>query len=253
MLVDMELNGKIALVTGAGSGLGEAIALAFAEAGATLALLDLTEAAAGATLAAAGAKGMAVAADVTDGAAVRRAVEAVMRQVGPVGIVVNNAGITGLGPPKATHETSAAEWERVMAVNLTGPFLVCQAVLPSMLERGEGVVVNVASAAGVACVDGRTPYVTSKAGLIHLTRNLAVEYAGRGIRANALCPGWMDTPMTRWRLGDPELAGRVRAAIPMGRVAEPGEIAQAALFLASDASRYMTGQALVVDGGWTVP
>jgi NAD(P)-dependent dehydrogenase (short-subunit alcohol dehydrogenase family) len=190
---------------------------------------------------------------VADGAEVRHAVDAVTRQVGPIDVVVNNAGITGLGSPKPTHETTPAEWERVIAVNLTGPFLVCQAVLPSMLERGTGVIVNVASAAGVVTVEGRSPYVTSKAGLIHLTRNLAVEYAGRGIRANALCPGWMDTPMTRWRLGDPELAGRLRASIPMGRVAEPGEIAQAALFLACDASGYMTGQALVMDGGWTVP
>jgi NAD(P)-dependent dehydrogenase (short-subunit alcohol dehydrogenase family) len=249
----MDLTGKVALVTGAGSGLGEAIALAFADAGATLALLDLTEAAARATLEAAGCKGMAVAADVADGAAVRHAVDAVMRQAGPVDIVVNNAGITGLGPPKPAHETTAAEWERVIAVNLTGPFLVCQAVLPSMLERRAGVLVNVASAAGAVSVDGRTPYVTSKAGLIHLTRNLAVEYAGRGIRANALCPGWMDTPMTRWRLGDLDLARRLRAAIPMGRVAQPGEVAQAALFLACSASSYMTGQTLVVDGGWTVP
>jgi NAD(P)-dependent dehydrogenase (short-subunit alcohol dehydrogenase family) len=249
----MELNGKVALVTGAGSGLGEAIARAFARAGATLALLDLNEAAARTTLESAGSKGMTAAVDVADGAAVQRAVEAVMRQVGPVDVVVNNAGITGLGPPKLTHETTAAEWERVVAVNLTGPFLVCRAVLPSMLERGTGVVINVASAAGVVSFDGRSPYVTSKAGLIHLTRNLAVEYAGRGIRANALCPGWMDTPLTRWRLDDPELASRLRATIPMGRVAEPGEIADAALFLACDASRYMTGQTLVLDGGWTVP
>jgi NAD(P)-dependent dehydrogenase (short-subunit alcohol dehydrogenase family) len=249
----MDLSGKVALVTGAGSGLGEAIALAFADAGATLALVDLTEAAARATLEAAECKGMAVAADVADVVAVHDAVAAVMRQFGTVDIVVNNAGITGLGPPKPTHDTAAAEWERVMAVNLTGPFLVCQAVLPSMLERGAGVVVNVASAAGVVSVDGRTPYVTSKAGLIHLTRNLAVEYADQGIRANALCPGWMDTPMTRWRLDDLELARRLRTAIPMGRVAQPGEVAQAALFLACDASSYMTGQTLVVDGGWTVP
>jgi NAD(P)-dependent dehydrogenase (short-subunit alcohol dehydrogenase family) len=249
----MELNGKVALVTGAGSGLGEAIALAFAKAGATLALLDLNEAAARATLESAGSKGMTAAADVADGAAVLGAIEAVMRQVGPVDVVVNNAGITGLGPPKLTHETAVEEWERVVAVNLTGPFLVCRAVLPSMLERGTGVVVNVASAAGVVSVDGRSPYVTSKAGLIHLTRNIAVEYAERGIRANALCPGWMDTPLTRWRLDDPELASRLRATIPMGRAAAPGEIADAALFLACDASRYMTGQTLVLDGGWTVP
>jgi NAD(P)-dependent dehydrogenase (short-subunit alcohol dehydrogenase family) len=249
----MDLSGMVALVTGAGAGLGEAIALAFARAGATLALLDLDQPSARATLETAGSKGIAVAADVADEEQVAHAVGTVEREVGPVDVVVNNAGIGGVGPPKPLHETTPAEWERVLAVNLTGPYRVCRRVLPSMMARRTGVIVNVASAAGVVAFAGRSPYTASKAGLIHLTRNLAVEYAEHGIRANALCPGWMDTGLTHWRLQDPEAATRVVTTIPMGRVAKPAELAEAALFLASDSSRYMTGQILVVDGGWTAP
>jgi NAD(P)-dependent dehydrogenase (short-subunit alcohol dehydrogenase family) len=249
----MDLTGKVTLITGAGGGLGEAIACVFAKAGATLALLDLDEAPARATLEASGGTGTAVAADVSDEAAVPQAIAAAGRDAGPIDIVVNNAGIGGVGGPKPLHETTPAEWERVLAVNLTGPYLVCRAVLPSMIDRGTGVIINVASAAGIVAFAGRSPYVVSKAGLIHLTKNLAVEYAAHGIRANALCPGWMDTPLTHWRLQDPEAAAKVTATIPMGRVATPSELAEAALFLASESSRYMTGQVLVVDGGWTAP
>jgi len=247
----MDLTGRVALITGAGSGLGAAIARSFAGAGATLALLDLEEAPVRATLAAAGAEGAAVTADVTDERAVGAAVGSVERDVGPIDVVVNNAGVAGVGEPKLLHETPAAEWAHVLAVNSSGPYLVCRSVLPSMITRRRGVIVNVASAAGVVAFVGRSPYVASKAALIHLTRNLAVEYAEYGIRANALCPGWMDTPLTRWRLQDPGLAAKVTSAVPMGRVGAPEELAEAALFLASDSSRYMTGTMLVVDGGWT--
>jgi NAD(P)-dependent dehydrogenase (short-subunit alcohol dehydrogenase family) len=247
----MDLSGMVALVTGAGAGLGEAIALAFARAGATLALLDLDQPSARAALETAGSKGIAVAADVADEEQVAQAIDTVEREVGPVDVVVNNAGIGGVGPPKPLHETTPDEWERVLAVNLTGPYRVCRRVLPTMMARRTGVIVNVASAAGVVALAGRSPYTASKAALIHLTRNLAVEYADHGIRANALCPGWMDTGLTRWRLQDPEAAARIVAPVPMGRVAQPAELAEAALFLASDSSRYMTGQILVVDGGWT--
>jgi NAD(P)-dependent dehydrogenase (short-subunit alcohol dehydrogenase family) len=249
----MDLSGRVALVTGAGAGLGEAIAIAFAKAGATLALLDLEEPPARATLEAAGAKGTAVAADVADEEQLAQAIATVENELGPVDVIVNNAGIAGLGGPKPVHETTPAEWERVLAVNLTGPYRVCRRILPSMIARQTGVIVNVASAAGLVTLAGRSPYTASKAALIHLTRNLAVEYAGHGIRANALCPGWMDTGLTHWRLQDPEAAAQVVATVPMGRVAMPAELAEAALFLASDSSRYMTGQMLVVDGGWTAP
>lgn len=247
----MDLTGRVALITGAGSGLGAAIAHSFAQAGATLAVLDLDDAPARATLEAAGAKGTSVAADVSDERAVAAAAGAIEHDVGPIDIVVNNAGVAGTGGPKPLHETPPEEWAHVVGVNLSGPYLVCRSVLPSMIARRRGVIVNVASVAGIVAFAGRSPYVASKAALINLTRNLAVEYAGYGIRANALCPGWMDTPLIHWRLQDPDAAQKMTAMVPMGRVGAPEELAEAALFLASDSSRYMTGQTLVVDGGWT--
>jgi NAD(P)-dependent dehydrogenase (short-subunit alcohol dehydrogenase family) len=246
----MELAGKVALVTGAGSGLGRSIALAFARAGASLALIDIDEGTAQVTLDASGADGAVAAADVALTPGVGQAVEGLADRVGAPDVVVNNAGIAGAGR-RPLHETSIEDWERVLTVNLTGAFLVCRAALPLMLERGAGVIVNVASAAGLVALPGRSGYAASKAGLIHLTRTLAVEYAEAGIRANALCPGYADTPLVAAGLADAERAARLLRMIPMRRVAQPDEIASAALFLASEASAYMTGQTLVVDGGWT--
>lgn len=243
---------RTVLVTGAGAGLGRAIAFGLARSGDRLALLDLDVDAAQATLDESGVKGVAVGADVCDERSVADAVGVVLAQLGPVQVLVNNAGIAGVGAPKPTHETATEEWARVMAVNLLGPFLLCRAVLPGMLEAGSGVIVNVASVAGMIAVPGRSAYVASKAGLVGFTRNLAVEYAPSGIRANALCPGWMETPMTSWRLDDPDFRREVTDRVPMARVAPPEELAGAAAFLASEASSYMTGQTLVVDGGWSV-
>lgn len=246
----MELAGRVALVTGAGSGLGRSIALAFAAAGAALAVVDVDGPAARRTLEMAGGRGDGVPADVADPRAVEEAVAALSDRLGPADIAVNNAGIA---PKRRTplHEMSVDDWERVLAVNLTGAFLVCRAVLPAMVERGSGVIINVASAAGLVALPGRSGYAASKGGLIQLTRTLAAEYAEAGIRANALCPGYIDTPLVREGFADPERAARVTATIPMRRIARPEEIADAALFLASDRSSYMTGQTLVVDGGWT--
>lgn len=246
----MELAGRVALVTGAGSGLGRSIALAFAAAGAALALVDVDEAAARRTLEMAGGRGDGVRADVAEPRAVGEAIAALSDRLGPADIAVNNAGIA----PKRRmplHEMSVDDWERVLAVNLTGAFLVCRAVLPAMVERGFGVIINVASAAGLVALPGRSGYAASKGGLIQLTRTLAAEYADTGIRANALCPGYVDTPLLRQGLADPKRAARLTAMIPMRRIAHTKEIADAALFLASERSSYMTGQTLVVDGGWT--
>jgi gluconate 5-dehydrogenase len=247
----MALQGKRVMITGGASGLGRQIALAYAEAGACLALIDLDTDAVTQTLASCGGDGVAVGADVTDEAELTRAISRIHAEVGDVDVVVNNAGIGGVGPPTPAHTTTRAEWERVLAVNLVAPAMISRAVLPAMMARRSGVIVNVASAVGMIAFANRSPYAASKGGLIQLTRTLAVEYAAHGIRVNALCPGWMETPLTRARLDQPGVDEVIRVQIPMGRVADPREVADAAVFLASDASRYMTGQTLVVDGGWT--
>jgi NAD(P)-dependent dehydrogenase (short-subunit alcohol dehydrogenase family) len=243
---------RTALVTGAGQGLGLEIARRLAAAGVELCLLDRDGATAERALAALGARGLAVQADVTDPDQVAGAVKSATERLAGVDLLVNNAGISGTGPPRPIHETEPEEWAQVLSVNLTGPYLMCRAVLPGMVERGSGIVVNVASAVGVVPLPQRAPYSVSKAALIHLTRCLAAEYSPHGIRANALCPGWIDTPLIRWRLERPELARELLSKVPMGRVASVQEIAAAAVMLASEGSRYMSGAALVVDGGWTV-
>ena len=139
----------------------------------------------------------------------------------------------------------------MIGVNLTGTFLVCRAVLPHMLARGDGIIVNVASVAGLVAFPGRCAYTASKGGVIQLTRSIAADYAARGIRANALCPGMVDTPMTRWRLEDPDLGPQVLARIPQGRVASAGEIADAVALLATGGLPYANGSVIVLDGGWT--
>ncbi len=247
-----DLQGKVVLITGAGSGIGRAMAHAFARQGATLGLLDTSADAVHETLRTSGGEGTPVVADVRDEPSVSEAVAAVEERLGPLDIVVNNAGTGGRDSPKPTHLTPADEWREVFEVNATGPFLVCRSALPSMLERGTGTIVNVASVVGVIALGGRSPYTASKAAVLHFTRNLAVEYGANGIRANALCPGWTRTPMMSWRLEDEAFRERVRTTVPLGRVAEPAEQAEACLFLASSASGYLNGHGLVVDGGWSV-
>lgn len=250
-----DLRGKVVLVTGAGSGIGRAMASAFGRQGALLGLLDAAAEPVQETLRALrdeGADGVAVVGDVRDEPSVDAAVEAVRERLGPVDVVVNNAGTGGRDSPKPTHLTPPEEWREVFEVNVTGPFLVCRATLPGMLDRGSGTIVNVASVVGMIALAGRSPYTASKAAVLHLTRNLAVEYGEHGIRANALCPGWTRTPMMSWRLEEEAFRERVRSTVPLGRVAEPAEQARACLFLASDASSYLNGHGLVVDGGWSI-
>jgi NAD(P)-dependent dehydrogenase (short-subunit alcohol dehydrogenase family) len=180
---------------------------------------------------------------------VARAVKEVLGEFGRVDVLVNNAGITGSPEATVCHETPVEEWDRVLAVNVRGPFLCTRAVLPAMLRQGSGHVITIASVAGLVAFPGRCAYTTSKGAAVQFTKSLAVDYAAAGIRANAVCPGMVDTPMTQWRLDDPELRARVEAGIPLGRVARPEEIADAVSLLASDRLAYMTGHTLVVDGG----
>ena len=247
-----DIEGAIALVTGAAGGIGRCISARLAAAGVALALVDLDGDAAERLLAELGAMGVAVAADLSTPEDVTAAASQAEERLGPVDILVNNAGISGVGPPKPTVDTPLEEWEKTLAVNVTAPFLFCQAVLPGMIERGRGRVVNVASMAGILCLPGRVSYAASKAALISLTKTLAVEAGASGVRINAVCPGWVDTPFIAARMAQPELRAQAEAMVPVGRVATPDEVADVVAFLLSAASRYMTGAAVIVDGGMSL-
>ena len=250
--MSFEIDGSVALVTGAAGGIGRCISARLAAAGAALALVDIDRDGAEALLAELGAKGVAVAADLSAPEDVGAAVAAAEKQLGPLDILVNNAGISGVGPPKATVDTPLEEWEKTLAINVTAPFLFCQAVVPGMVARGRGSIVNIASMAGILCLPGRVSYAASKAALISLTKTLAVECGPSGVRLNAVCPGWVDTPFIAARLAQPELKAQAEAMVPIGRVATPDEIADVVLFLLSPAARYMTGAAVAVDGGMSL-
>ncbi|MGD9528601.1 SDR family NAD(P)-dependent oxidoreductase [Pseudonocardia sp.] len=242
------MAGRIALVTGGASGIGRASCARLRKDGYRLAVLDLDGEAAASV---AGADGLGLAADVGDEASVAAAVERVVAELGRIDLLFNNAGITGSPAATRCHETPVEEWDRVLATNLRGPFLLSHAVLPVMLRQGGGHVINLVSIAGMVASLGRCAYSASKGGALMLTKSIAADYAADGIRCNAVCPGWVHTPMTAWRLDDPELGPRATRTIPMGRVARPEEIAEAVAMLAAESLTYVTGLALVVDGGLT--
>jgi NAD(P)-dependent dehydrogenase (short-subunit alcohol dehydrogenase family) len=235
----------VALVTGAASGIGRACVERLVAGGTAVAAVDLDAARMD------DLDALALAADVTDDGAVQDAVARAEAELGPLDAVVNVAGITGSEDATDCLTTPVEEWRRVIDVNLTGPFLVCRAALAGMLARGAGSIVNVASAAGLVAFPGRCAYSASKGGVVQLTRSLAADYAALGIRANAVCPGMVDTPMTSWRLEDPKLRAAILAKIPAGRVATAAEVAEAVALLAGDGMPYMNGAMLVLDGAWT--
>jgi NAD(P)-dependent dehydrogenase (short-subunit alcohol dehydrogenase family) len=233
----------VAIVTGGSSGIGLATVRRLRAAEFRVAVLDVGDVTESADL--------ALRADVTSPADVNRAMDEILDTFGRIDVLVNNAGITGSARATVCHETPVEEWDRVMAVNVRGPFLCTRAVLPTMLRQGSGHVITVASAAALIAFPGRSAYTASKGAALQFTRSLAVDYAASGIRANAVCPGMVETPMTQWRLDVPELRAQVEAKIPMGRVAKPEEIAETVAVLASDQLTYVNGLAFVVDGGWT--
>ena len=238
----------VAVITGGGSGIGRATCERLAAEGFALAVFDLEGRGA---VEAAGEAGIGVAVDVSDPQAVERAVGLVLERFGRIDVLVNNAGIAGSAEATVCHKTPVEQWDLVHAVNVRGPFLCTKAVLPAMLDQGCGHVITIASVAGMVAFPGRCAYTASKGAALMFTKALAVDYAAAGIRANAVCPGFVQTPMTQWRLDVPELRHDIEARIPLGRVARPEEIADAVALLASDRLGYVTGSAFVVDGGWT--
>jgi len=235
---------RVAVVTGGASGIGLVTAERLMADGFGVAVLDLTDRPGT-------ARGLTIRADVTDPGDVKRAFTQVLDAFGRVDVLVNNAGITGSRAATVCHETPIEELDRVLAVNVRGPFLCTRAVLPTMLRQRSGHVITVASIAGLVAFPRRCACTTSKGAAVMLTKSLAIDYATAGIRANAVCPGFVQTPMTQWRLDVPELRAEVEAKIPLGRSAQPEEIADAIALLASDRLNYLTGHALVLDGGWT--
>jgi NAD(P)-dependent dehydrogenase (short-subunit alcohol dehydrogenase family) len=235
------LEGKVCVVTGAASGIGAESAGLFAEQGARVVGIDLNPGAAGE---------LAIEADVSDEEQVRAALSRTAEELGRIDVLMNNAGINPTDDGSVL-ETSLEAWQRVQDVNLRSVFLCCKYGIPHLLEAGGGSVINVASF--VAVMGAAVPqgsYTASKGGVLSLSRELGVEFAGRGVRVNALCPGPVNTPLLKELFAkDPERAAKRLVHIPMGRFGEPEEIARAALFLASDDSSFVTATAFLVDGG----
>jgi NAD(P)-dependent dehydrogenase (short-subunit alcohol dehydrogenase family) len=237
-------EGKTAFVTGAGSGIGEAVARALHDEGARVTLADLSFAAVQALAGELGGdRAVACALDVRDEDAVRQALPA------GLDVLVNVAGI---GSTTTAPETSLEVWEDVFAVNARGTFLTCKHALPSMIDRGGGSIVNMASVAGLVGLRNRAAYCASKGAVIAFTRALAVDHVAAGVRVNAVCPGTVDSPWVQRLVADAgESLDALRARQPMGRLGRPEEIAAAALYLASDAAAFVTGAVLTIDGGLT--
>ncbi len=245
------LASKTALVTGAGSGIGRAIALLFARQGAFVWIADRDPKAGPAVVAeikAAGGQADYAELDVSDPAAA----EALAKRLPALDLLVNNAGIGHVG---SLLNTAAADLDRLHAVNVRGPFNLCKAFVPAMLERKRGSVINLASIGGVVAVRDRLAYTVTKHAVVGLTKALALDHSHTGVRFNAICPGRVETPFVKSRLAeypDPEKAYREMASTQLnGRMAQPDEIAAAALYLAADESSMVTGSNLLIDGGWS--
>ncbi|QCP51052.1 SDR family oxidoreductase [Trinickia violacea] len=249
------LADKVALITGAGRGIGAAIAHAFAREGASVVLAELEIDTARRTAneieaAAPGARVLAVQTDVTQAASVQNAVSEAERAFGPLDALVNNAGINVFCDPLTMTDD---DWRRCFAVDLDGVWNGCRAVLPGMVERGRGSIVNIASTHAFKIIPGCFPYPVAKHGVLGLTRALGIEYAARQVRVNAIAPGYIETPLTLdWWNGQPDPAAARQATLdlqPMKRIGRPDEVAMTAVFLASDEAPFINASCITVDGG----
>ena len=254
----MRLKDKVALITGAGSGIGREAAILFAEEGAAVAASDLIGASVQETvdtITSAGGRAMALTGDVTSAAEAEKMVASAVESYGKLDLLVNSAGLTsrhssleGASPEEA--------WERVIEVNLKGTYMVSWYAVPAMEHSGGGSIINLASITGlvgypVGIGGGFNPYPPSKGGVVQFTKTLAVDSARKNIRVNCLCPGFIETNLTSGLTADPQMLEKLNSLHPMGRLGQPREVAYAALYLASDDSRHVTGTALTVDGGYT--
>jgi len=244
------LDGKVALITGAASGMGRDACVVFAAEGARVAAVDVDASGLQATAELAGAEVAAFVADVSQEEQVRDAVEGATERFGALHILYNNAGVLWRDRDVSVLDTDESVWDRVMAINLKGMVWVCKYGIPRLIESGGGAVVNIGSTS--ALLGDTAPqdaYTASKGAIISLTRSLAIQFAPKGVRANCIHPGFVDTPMQTVRTSDAAWVDAARRSIPLGRLGTPRDVVNAALFLASDEAAYVTGAELVVDGG----
>ncbi len=247
----MRLEGKVALITGGGSGMGKVAAELFTREGASVVLTDVADEAGESTAEAIGNRAHFVHADVSRESDAEAMVRATVDRFGRLDVLYNNAGVM-LSDDGSVDATSEGIWDTTLAVNVKGVAFGCKYGIPAMVASGGGSIINVASfVAWVGAATSQTAYTSSKGAVLAMTREIAVEYARRGIRCNALCPGPIETPLLMQLLSDEQRRQRRLVHIPMGRLGQAEELARAALFLASDDSSYMTGASLIVDGGLT--
>ena len=247
-----DLHGRTALITGGSKGLGKVIASGLASAGANVVLVSRhgaeAQEAADEIAADHGQGALGIEADITVPAQIDAMIAIARESFGGIDILVNSAGINPRGPIEAI---TLEQFEELMQINVTGTWLCCKTVIPLMKKAGWGRIINLSSAIGLVGVPERTPYASSKGGILQLTRTLALEWAGSGITANCICPGPFATPINKILLDDPEEARAMQAKVPLGRWGDPSELATAVLYFASRASSFTTGAALIVDGGYT--
>ena len=246
---------RVAVVTGAASGNGTAIASRFLADGNRVVAVDINAGNLEKTREEHWSKWkdqvLCLAADVSSENDTKQFIDTTLSKWSAIDILVNNAGITGNETAMELHTTDIREFDKVMAVNVRGIFLGCKFTLPHMLDKRAGIIVNIASVAGLVAFPGRAAYSISKGAVTQLTRSVAIDYADKGIRCNALCPGFIDTPLIHWRLEQPELRSRLLASIPQNTVGEVSDVAGAVAFLAGPDARYFSGSCLVMDGAYT--